>query len=504
MSYSDDQELAVIEFIDKIAEPNKFLKCDVNIENEEKISSEIEKSNLVILFITKDCKKSKLVEKEVAIAKKFYKLLIPVVLGDNCMDIENLLDYDNNFLVIKIEKPLDSNTEAFKRFQALLFRSLQIVKYNWIDLQLILIKKLKQNFLLDDLKFISDEEVIIRSKSDILKVINIKTGEIVSEIHQNDSCAIYLFVWIAHLSQILVILFDYKTFELDVNFYDKSGENMETINLLEICEISSDILFLNYEPISQNTYLAANQKTDSSNATIFIFDKYFNYVCKKELAYCLFVKAVTRKYIYVSCRDYLESFEQSQIKNEILVYDLYYNYVTTIQASSSIENLICDSKQADFIFIQTKTGVEILNSESLSIVGIIECPFQLKIVLNDKMIFTDLKEHIFVYKIDFLEKKKADSKFICRANPLKSHLYSNPYLLPCNNSACLECIYQIFNIAERKFKCNFELCKNEHTLQQELQKNVELMENIHENIELILKNLLKYGKKVISEGIQLS
>jgi hypothetical protein len=47
--------------------------------------------------------------------------------------------------------------------------------------------------------------------------------------------------------------------------------------------------------------------------------------------------------------------------------------------------------------------------------------------------------------------KKSENCFeynaFCKLNPFKNpHLLSNPHVLPCGNSACLECIYQQYNL----------------------------------------------------------
>jgi hypothetical protein len=56
-----------------------------------------------------------------------------------------------------------------------------------------------------------------------------------------------------------------------------------------------------------------------------------------------------------------------------------------------------------------------------------------------------------------------DSSAYCKINPFKqAHLLSNPYLLPCGDSACLDCIFNHYNIFKRIFIC--PMCKKEHNL----------------------------------------
>jgi hypothetical protein len=59
----------------------------------------------------------------------------------------------------------------------------------------------------------------------------------------------------------------------------------------------------------------------------------------------------------------------------------------------------------------------------------------------------------------------------CKLNPYKKpHLLSNPHLLPCGHSACLECIYQQYNLFKISLTC--VLCNQEHKLAKQLDSAV--------------------------------
>jgi hypothetical protein len=88
------------------------------------------------------------------------------------------------------------------------------------------------------------------------------------------------------------------------------------------------------------------------------------------------------------------------------------------------------------------------------------------------LIFKDPEGNYLIYKINLKTalNNLNDSKYICKINPLKPHLYQDPYLLPCGNSACLDCIDKHFNIYLNELVCNFESCQKSHRLTQELKK----------------------------------
>jgi hypothetical protein len=110
------------------------------------------------------------------------------------------------------------------------------------------------------------------------------------------------------------------------------------------------------------------------------------------------------------------------------------------------------------------------------------------------LIFSDLNEFKFVYKINF-NKNKTNSnfnqKFICKINKFQPHLYSNPCMLPCGNSVCLDCIYKHYNIHLKLFKCTFDSCQEWHKLPYEMKRDLELIQEINENTDEIIKTMIK-------------
>ena len=174
----------------------------------------------------------------------------------------------------------------------------------------------------------------------------------------------------------------------------------------------------------------------------------------------------------------------------LYIYDLKFNHLTSIQTESIIGSMF---DHLNYLFLQTSSNILIFDSNSFNFVSYIDIPFHFIRFSDEKLIFSDLNEFIFVYTIN-LGKKNRNSifnqNFICKINKFQPHLFSNPYLLPCNNSACLDCIYEHYNIHLNLFKCTFDSCNAWHKLPYEMKKDLELNEKINENSHEILKDII--------------
>ena len=95
-----------------------------------------------------------------------------------------------------------------------------------------------------------------------------------------------------------------------------------------------------------------------------------------------------------------------------------------------------------------------------------------------------------------------EDKFICKANSAYPHLYKNPYILPCGNSACLDCIYENYNILTNSYKCNLETCKEKHRLVRNLERNEKFNKILEDNFADIFKNFKEYGDKLYEYDIE--
>ena len=202
------------------------------------------------------------------------------------------------------------------------------------------------------------------------------------------------------------------------------------------------------------------------------------------------------------------------LNHTIVIYDSNgYNFLTKIETFNPIYSILTDQSQALNFLVQTeKSEILIYDTKSLTLIGTINSPFKLNMYLNENIIFSDLSGISFVNKLE-LQAKVSTSKYKCYLNTYQPHLFKNPYLLPCGNSACLDCIHENMNIYKNRFKCydhvqvsngnnNYINTCNEqqHGLfMLKIDKNTKLDEAIKENSEEILTEMLMDGVEIINK-----
>ena len=127
-------------------------------------------------------------------------------------------------------------------------------------------------------------------------------------------------------------------------------------------------------------------------------------------------------------------------------------------------------------------------------------------IRNEKIVFWKKSDSVYnylFYKLKLRNKNNyVDSEYLCKINPLDQHAYLNPYLLPCKNSACFDCIYNNFNLVSENIKCIFDSCKQVHRLQNSLEHDYKTSELIDQKSKELLRNMITFGNKMIdSRGI---
>ena len=486
--------------MEKIDELDRMIKCEINLEIDNKLLKEIEKSNVVVIFLTDNCFSSQTFRKQLDFAKKERKLLIPVLMNNSKINdsIMQVIDF-KDILITEINDQMYSNnndSQIFKQFRTLMFHSLQINKDVYFDTQLTSIKKVQKNFESNEIEFISKNEILLRTYEKGLRILNISTGIAFGEII-NDEIHYYC-CWIDHLCQILILMNNEDLSLVNGEFYNKNGELVNKI-LFENCEI----LGVLYEKTNKKTYIIINELGKTEN-TVQIFDENFKNISNRTISFLPLIQIISGKNIFVSGFPCEIENESVRTYNFLLIFDLSYNYLASIAMSSSIQQIFIDSKkQSNFIFINTQSRIEIFNTNTFSLVGFIETPplCMLKMIHNEKLYFSDSNEHLLIYKTNFKKLENfIDMKYMCKINPLRPHLYSNPYLLPCGNSVCLDCIYDNYNIYKRIFTCNFESCQGEHKLiQQELKENLKLKEMIHKELNGLVGSIIELKSHSIQD-----
>ena len=144
--------------------------------------------------------------------------------------------------------------------------------------------------------------------------------------------------------------------------------------------------------------------------------------------------------------------------------------------------------------------IKIFDKKSYSIVGVIKTNHCLVFLINDKMFYKNYNKNWFEkmsYEIQYVPCFNLSSfDAFCKFNLSKeAHLLRNPYILPCSNLACLDCIYHHYNIFRRSFQCL--KCNQAHNLPQEFRPiNFSIKNDLFN--KTIFFTLIDETKKVIS------
>lgn len=191
------------------------------------------------------------------------------------------------------------------------------------------------------------------------------------------------------------------------------------------------------------------------------------------------------KNLFINSIKYLNNYLYVLKNNCVLVYDSNLEYVT------SFGNLILSKATCLIIDKKTPNYLYILESEekclkafnfSFKYLGKIKIDCNLlwdrnckgDIINGHLVLYDNLNMYIQEINYSFSEQNSSKSDlngfFICKLNKFNYHMCRNPYLLPCGNIACLECVYDNYNLHVNKFQCNFEDCKIMHELNEKIEK----------------------------------
>jgi hypothetical protein len=136
--------------------------------------------------------------------------------------------------------------------------------------------------------------------------------------------------------------------------------------------------------------------------------------------------------------------------------------------------------------------------EKLNIIGFIDTDKTLLMVFNGYLLFeatslSGYRNYLQVYKLDF-RKNQNNSNYICKFTLFENqHLYSNPYVLPCGASACLDCIYEHLDI-ENNLTCY--VCSEKHSISPQFLEKSSDIETILFDKETI-KSIFERGELVM-------
>ena len=478
MSYFCDQELRINEIIRKVDEFDRLHLYDTSF------SSNIDKSDVIVMFLTVEHLKSKKFEQELESAKRRKKIILPISLENiNTTDLlkMNLIDFKTTVF-----------QSGFRRFKIFFNRSLEIdtrdkfIK-NQVSIKFIsMMKKVTLLGKFDDFLVLNSDEIVYKQKQ-ILRIKQIESGQTSCEIKLKNKNI--LLCSIDHLKKLFVLN---KCFD-DANawgaLYDLNGEISNSKIFLSF--IYGEITSICYNKKNEKFYLFYNN-FETSKHTLLIFNSEFHLISEIEIDIDGNRMSVSNDYIFIT--------EYNSTK--IIIYDLDGHYLTSFQVSAVIHSIYISLKYSNYVFIATNHDIRIFDSDSFSIVDIIEKPLELIAIYESKMIFVDSNDNLLFYEIEFFRNHtNVDSKYLCKLNPLKSHLFQNPCILPCGNSACMDCISNNYNLHKSSFKCNFASCQKEHQLTQQLEFDTNTNELMKGECDNILKVMIDESKEFIINNL---
>jgi hypothetical protein len=421
---------------DKVNECLKKLDVHEDIEKKETIL----RSDLMIFFlsnkfVTSDHFKADWKEKE--------KKLFLIVLLEN---IEQISSLDlNDSILFNFDDSVDS--KEIKRFQIFLSRLIDFKSIKSNQIVMIESSELKsktsglrgylfcKNNYVQKLEFIKNDKVIMQTHDKSTKykivVINWIADKIISKINIEHQYHLD-FCWIEHLNQLLVYQ-DYVNVKKFLLFTISGDLVRQVFSENTIKHIMSAI---SYNKDKFEVYLNVFD-TISSSGSILILNDEFTLI--KKLSSNIMNSDIPL--------NYLSEIEILNIQYNIFHHNTNYAFI----------------QEKNFIYSKCFYYVYIFDKSSYSIVGVIETRDRLIAYYEGKLLLSSNDSHLFQTIQNIRFPNFRDSSAYCKINPFKQvHLLSNPYLLPCGSSACLDCIYSHYNVFKKIFIC--PMCKKEHNL----------------------------------------
>ena len=276
------------------------------------------------------------------------------------------------------------------------------------------------------------------------------------------------------------------------SFYHKNGQLIRTIKLYDVPIVSHNKLCLYYNRSNQTT-------TFFNYSKILRFDKNFVFEEIKK-SYEGVVKCIDGEHIYTLQYLYCNMAHDGHLvikKMRLFIYDLEFNILRKIDFLTSLDDYygLCEIIliQPSVFIIKKAYEYLFFDKNNFSFIGTLKdvLPEYTDIyAAHDDLCLVEQNNTLMLQKIDAKNNKIDDKMFYCQLNSLykEPHLYSNPYLLPCGNSACLDCIHNDYNIYKGTFKCNFDSCHQEHKLELLWWKT---------DVRELIRILLDFGNKLV-------
>ena len=470
MTYTNEFETQVEKFLEGI---KKFGWTFNQINNS--LLNTIDQSEFAIFFVNKSNIKlllfAKFVEKVFKNKKK--------ALFIHHIDELNEFDFHEQSVIdfLKI------NDNFWKIFYYEIQRRFQVTKdstYN-SNIRLSIISKEKGHIFPAQLK--EENNLVFFSSfynSSNLKICDMKTGQTIIELNKN-------------IDIIYSMKFSQEYLQVDRRF-DRRDK-------LSLFDKNGNLLKNNYSKTIKS--IACNERTFTIYVLNCTYIEYFVDLYDKNL-----VQISTHS---LKCTQTQNRPNSIQAINNLIfiwkknfelidVYTCKMNYKTTLVVSNGAYFIHSHPKYTNYIIVVSKESFEIINTNNFKSIGLFEFNGNCKMLIKDNFIL-DVDKTNVIAKMELINPEAyLHSKYTCKLEPFRPHLLKNPYLLPCGNSACFECIYECFYFDKLILKCNFQSCKNNHSFRNQFEKNTEIENEIKNNLNFVARKMLDYGNDVMSLG----
>ena len=480
---------------------------------ESKVGENLNFYQIIIFFLTKSYSRSERFEDELSTAKSS-GIMITIVLLE---EIKNTHLELNNFKVINMYE-LELKKDELKRLQIFLLRGLQAENYYfdnktfyyWNKIRFNKVKKFYYDFKFSNILPISNDEIIFQfykilpltfdgifNLSKGFKIMDVNTGSLISTIETNGYRQ-PICCWINHSNELFVIEKRFNESK-KCEVYAKNSSFIRNLDISHLIEKDNPNVLIHsvfYDINNEKIYILHGYSSTAPFGVISALyrDRTFNIeVILNQLDLKQFSSLnhqIMNKFIY--------SFDDRFRLNDsnFHLFNLNDNFHTTVQIPSSKNEefrvFSLNNQPIKLLYRSKAQQILLFNQNNYSLNGCLILSDTLINVFQNKIYLHDEENKcLVIYDLQFIMNENlVDSKYLCKINPHKKHLYNNPFFLPCGNSACLECICIHFNINKGSIKCYFETCQQEHILPRKLEKDKILSELIRNDCPVLLKTMI--------------
>ncbi len=428
---------------------------------------------------------------------KSSNIIIFFLATSNVHEFNKLLSEKKTIITVLMDDLNESIIEEFKLTRIVDFKFIFLLIESQINslyqdenndancyLKISSVIKEHKDFVLPEQFEISGNLLIFRSTlaSNKLKIFNLQTSEKICEKTERDGL---IFCWVDHLQHLIIIELNSELYTNLPKVYDVNGEYVKKLSDMARAKAVS------YNSINCKTYVLYSTEDRVYGlffCSVEMYDEMLNFESRhvsKNIYTRNCIKCLNDGNVYIWLK----------LSNQVDVYNKEMNFLFKLITINIIDSIYSHPKYSNFILISSLESIQIINTNNFQSYGLIDLPGVVRFIKDYNIIMLDGDDNTYWGSIEVKNPIFETTLYICKLNPFKPHLYENPYLLPCEASACLRCIYENFNLIRNCLKCN--LCREDHQLF-EIKKNIELNNRLTKDFELITKKILEITYNQIS------